>query len=210
MSPRKPPISIPSSRPPSAKSWPWPSRSARGVPRRRRGGRPSDAALVVGMDEHRRPHHRPAFRRPAAAGLHRPGHRRTSPGSSSWTSRRPGSTPGRRSISTICWGPLNTREGITIVLVTHDIGIVDRHITKVACLNQRLIYHGTHAEFCRSRRGRGDAGRRPPPRLPPPLGPGPMSASCTTPSCSGPWPPGSSSPWPAPSWASSCFSARTP
>lgn len=41
-------------------------------------------------------------------------------------------------------------EGITIVLITHDIGIVDRHITKVACLNERLVYHGTHAEFCRS------------------------------------------------------------
>ena len=47
-------------------------------------------------------------------------------------------------------GALNTREGITIVLVTHDIGIVNKHITKVACLNQRLIYHGTHEEFCRS------------------------------------------------------------
>ena len=47
-------------------------------------------------------------------------------------------------------GTLNTREGITIVLVTHDIGIVNKHITKVACLNQRLIYHGTHEEFCTS------------------------------------------------------------
>ena len=41
-------------------------------------------------------------------------------------------------------------EGITIVLITHDIGIVDRHITRVACLNERLVYHGSHAEFCRS------------------------------------------------------------
>jgi zinc transport system ATP-binding protein len=47
-------------------------------------------------------------------------------------------------------GTLNTREGITIVLVTHDIGIVNKHITKVACLNQRLIYHGSHEDFCRS------------------------------------------------------------
>jgi zinc transport system ATP-binding protein len=45
---------------------------------------------------------------------------------------------------------LNKREGITITLITHDIGIVDRHITQVACLNQRLVYHGSHAEFCRS------------------------------------------------------------
>lgn len=45
---------------------------------------------------------------------------------------------------------LNRKEGITIVLVTHDIGIVDKHVNQVACLNQRLIYHGSHAEFCRS------------------------------------------------------------
>jgi zinc transport system ATP-binding protein len=44
---------------------------------------------------------------------------------------------------------LNKKEGMTIVLVTHDIGIVDRHISQVACLNQRLVYHGTHDEFCR-------------------------------------------------------------
>jgi zinc transport system ATP-binding protein len=45
---------------------------------------------------------------------------------------------------------LNHKEGLTIVLITHDIGIVDRHVTKVACLNQRLAFHGTHEAFCRS------------------------------------------------------------
>ena len=45
---------------------------------------------------------------------------------------------------------LNKKEGITVVLVTHDIGVVNRHVNKVACINQRLVYHGTHAEFCRS------------------------------------------------------------
>jgi zinc transport system ATP-binding protein len=45
---------------------------------------------------------------------------------------------------------LNKKEGITIVLVTHDTGIVNKHVTQVACLNQQLVYHGTHAEFCRS------------------------------------------------------------
>ncbi len=45
---------------------------------------------------------------------------------------------------------LNKNEGITIVQVTHDIGIVNKHITQVACLNQRLVYHGSHEEFCRS------------------------------------------------------------
>jgi zinc transport system ATP-binding protein len=45
---------------------------------------------------------------------------------------------------------LNEQEGITIVLITHDIGIVNRHVSQVACLNQRLIYHGEHKDFCRS------------------------------------------------------------
>jgi zinc transport system ATP-binding protein len=47
-------------------------------------------------------------------------------------------------------GRLNTAQGITIVLVTHDIGIVNKHVSRVACLNQRLIYHGTHEDFCSS------------------------------------------------------------
>jgi len=45
---------------------------------------------------------------------------------------------------------LNKKESITIVLVTHDIGIVNRHVSRVACLNQSLEYHGTHEEFCQS------------------------------------------------------------
>jgi zinc transport system ATP-binding protein len=45
---------------------------------------------------------------------------------------------------------LNERQKITIILVTHDIGIITKHVTKVACLNQRLVFHGAHAEFCQS------------------------------------------------------------
>jgi zinc transport system ATP-binding protein len=45
---------------------------------------------------------------------------------------------------------LNKKESITIVMVTHDIGIVNRHVSRVACLNQSLEYHGTHEEFCQS------------------------------------------------------------
>jgi zinc transport system ATP-binding protein len=45
---------------------------------------------------------------------------------------------------------LNEDQRITIVLVTHDIGIVNKHVTKVACLNQRLVFHGSHADFCQS------------------------------------------------------------
>lgn len=45
---------------------------------------------------------------------------------------------------------LNTKEAITIVLVTHDIGVVNKHVTQVACLHQILQYHGSHEEFCQS------------------------------------------------------------
>jgi zinc transport system ATP-binding protein len=45
---------------------------------------------------------------------------------------------------------LNKKEGITIVLITHDTGIVNKHVSQVACLSQQLVYHGTHEEFCRS------------------------------------------------------------
>ncbi|MBC7363911.1 MAG: metal ABC transporter ATP-binding protein [Candidatus Aminicenantes bacterium] len=47
-------------------------------------------------------------------------------------------------------GRLNKEFRLTIVLVTHDFGIVNRHVNKVACLNQRLVYHGQHEEFCSS------------------------------------------------------------
>ncbi|OAG28636.1 metal ABC transporter ATP-binding protein [Thermodesulfatator autotrophicus] len=44
------------------------------------------------------------------------------------------------------------QKGLTIVIVTHDIGIVNKHVKQVACLNRRLVYHGTHEEFCSSPR----------------------------------------------------------
>jgi len=45
---------------------------------------------------------------------------------------------------------LNQKQAITIVLITHDIGVVNKHVTKVACLNQSLTFHGTHGDFCQS------------------------------------------------------------
>lgn len=47
-------------------------------------------------------------------------------------------------------GGLNRERRIAIALVTHDIGIVDRNVNRVACLNRTLVYHGSHEEFCRS------------------------------------------------------------
>lgn len=49
---------------------------------------------------------------------------------------------------------INREKLITLVLVTHDIGVVTKHVTKVACLNQRLVYHGDHEEFCNSAQAR--------------------------------------------------------
>lgn len=45
---------------------------------------------------------------------------------------------------------LNQEKGLTIVLITHDIGVITKHVNKVACLNQRLFFHGTHEDFCNS------------------------------------------------------------
>ncbi len=38
------------------------------------------------------------------------------------------------------------REGITIILVSHDVGIVSQYVDKVACINQSLVVHGKPAE----------------------------------------------------------------
>lgn len=32
---------------------------------------------------------------------------------------------------------------VTVVLVTHDVGVISRYVESVACLNRRLHYHGT-------------------------------------------------------------------
>jgi len=45
---------------------------------------------------------------------------------------------------------INREKGVTMILVTHDIGVVTKHVNKVACLNQKLIFHGSHEDFCES------------------------------------------------------------
>jgi zinc transport system ATP-binding protein len=47
-------------------------------------------------------------------------------------------------------GTLNQANRISIVLITHDLGIINKHVNKIACLNQRLVFHGTHDDFCNS------------------------------------------------------------
>jgi zinc transport system ATP-binding protein len=38
---------------------------------------------------------------------------------------------------------LNRKKGIAIILVSHDITAVSKYVNKIACLNQRLFYHGS-------------------------------------------------------------------
>ncbi|WP_129112928.1 metal ABC transporter ATP-binding protein [Halegenticoccus tardaugens] len=41
-------------------------------------------------------------------------------------------------------------DGITIVLIEHDIGVVTEHASRVACLNRQLYFHGDPAGFAES------------------------------------------------------------
>lgn len=43
---------------------------------------------------------------------------------------------------------LNRETGLTVVFSTHNVGVVTKHVNKVACVNQRLFFHGSHEEFC--------------------------------------------------------------
>lgn len=42
---------------------------------------------------------------------------------------------------------LNQERDVTLILVSHDIGVVAREVTQLACLNRRLVFHGRPADF---------------------------------------------------------------
>ena len=42
---------------------------------------------------------------------------------------------------------LNREQGVTLVLVSHDIGVVARDVTRLACLNRRVIFCGSPNAF---------------------------------------------------------------
>jgi len=44
-------------------------------------------------------------------------------------------------------GKLNNK-GMTIILVSHDIGRITQYVTKIASINQKLEFYGSHKEFC--------------------------------------------------------------
>ncbi len=45
---------------------------------------------------------------------------------------------------------LNKENGITIILITHDIGCIGRFANKLMYLDKSLIYFGSFSEFCQS------------------------------------------------------------
>ncbi|HVQ75072.1 MAG TPA: ATP-binding cassette domain-containing protein [Candidatus Binatia bacterium] len=42
---------------------------------------------------------------------------------------------------------LHRERDVTLILVSHDIGVVAREVTQLACLNHRLVFHGRPADF---------------------------------------------------------------
>lgn len=40
------------------------------------------------------------------------------------------------------------KRGLTIILVTHETWLLTKWVNKVACVNQKLYYHGDHKSFC--------------------------------------------------------------
>ncbi len=45
---------------------------------------------------------------------------------------------------------LNREFGTTLILVSHDIGVVAREVTQLACLNRTLVFHGSPEEAIRT------------------------------------------------------------
>jgi zinc transport system ATP-binding protein len=42
---------------------------------------------------------------------------------------------------------LHREREVTLILVSHDIGVVAKEVTRLACLNRRLIFHGRPGDF---------------------------------------------------------------
>jgi zinc transport system ATP-binding protein len=42
---------------------------------------------------------------------------------------------------------LNRERDVTLILVSHDIGVVAKEVTRLACLNRRLVFHGRPGDF---------------------------------------------------------------
>jgi len=38
-------------------------------------------------------------------------------------------------------------DGMTVLLIEHDIGVITEYADEIACINRRLYYHGASSEF---------------------------------------------------------------
>jgi len=45
---------------------------------------------------------------------------------------------------------LNRTQGTTLILVSHDIAVISQEVTRLACLNRTLVFHGSPAEAVQS------------------------------------------------------------
>ena len=48
-------------------------------------------------------------------------------------------------------GNLNKKQGVTILLITHDTGEVGKYISKFMYIDKTLVFFGTKSEFCHSK-----------------------------------------------------------
>ncbi|WP_142506749.1 metal ABC transporter ATP-binding protein [Melghirimyces algeriensis] len=46
---------------------------------------------------------------------------------------------------------LHRQKGLSLLLVTHDIGAVTAYVDRIACLNRRLFFHGNGEDFSREK-----------------------------------------------------------
>jgi len=47
-------------------------------------------------------------------------------------------------------GELNEKDGMTILLVSHDMGSIGKYTKKMLYLDRRLVFYGSYEEFCKS------------------------------------------------------------
>jgi zinc transport system ATP-binding protein len=45
---------------------------------------------------------------------------------------------------------LNKENGVTVLLVSHDVGSIGKYASKLICLDRELVFYGTFEEFCES------------------------------------------------------------
>ncbi|HEY9059450.1 MAG TPA: metal ABC transporter ATP-binding protein [Pseudobacteroides sp.] len=46
---------------------------------------------------------------------------------------------------------LNKDDGVTVLLVSHDVGSIGKYTRKMLYLDRRMVFYGSYAEFCKSK-----------------------------------------------------------